>query len=143
MVKSSMRLDIGSNNVYTLKMNEKSCKCGKWQEYTLSCSYALAICKDNGTKPNTYVPDIYSQKTYICIYQSNFYPVGHEDFLRDAPYNLTFYPPNINNQQGRKWGTRFRGEMDYRNPGPSLRYCRCRMSEHSRKNYNNPSSSNV
>ncbi|KAI5668178.1 hypothetical protein M9H77_18031 [Catharanthus roseus] len=30
----------------------------------------------------------------------------HEDFWRDAPYNLTFYPPNMNNQQGRKQGTR-------------------------------------
>ncbi|KAI5666164.1 hypothetical protein M9H77_16017 [Catharanthus roseus] len=102
MVKSLIPLDGSSNNVYTLKMNEKSCSCGKWKEYTLSRSHALAVCKDNGTRPDAYVPDIYSRETYRRTYQSNFYPVGHEDFWRDAPYNLTFYTPNMNNQRGRK-----------------------------------------
>ncbi|KAI5654201.1 hypothetical protein M9H77_31388 [Catharanthus roseus] len=57
---------------------------------------------ENGTRSDAYVPEIYSQETYRRTYQSNFYPVGHEDFWRDTPYNLTFYPPNMNNQQGRK-----------------------------------------
>ncbi|KAI5648420.1 hypothetical protein M9H77_34425 [Catharanthus roseus] len=41
--------------------------------------------------------------------QSNFHPVVHENFWRDAPYNLTFHPPNMNNERGRKQGIRFRG----------------------------------
>ncbi|KAI5668524.1 hypothetical protein M9H77_18377 [Catharanthus roseus] len=94
----------------------KRAYCGKWQEYTLSCSHALAVYKDNGTRPDAYVPDKYSRETYRRTYQSNFYPVVHEDFWRDAPYNLTLYPPNINNQWDRKKGPRFREEMDYQNP---------------------------
>ncbi|KAI5677897.1 hypothetical protein M9H77_08847 [Catharanthus roseus] len=101
------------------------------------------FCKNNGTGLDAYVPDIYSQETYRRIYQSNFYPVGYEDFWRDAPYNLTFYPPNMNNQWGRKYAIRFREKMDYRNPDSPPRYSRCRMPEHNRKNYNNSSSSNV
>ncbi|KAI5668490.1 hypothetical protein M9H77_18343 [Catharanthus roseus] len=101
MVKSPIRLDGSGNNVYTLKMNEKSCSCGKRKEYTLPCSHALAVCKDNGTRPDAYVSDIYSRETYSRTYQSNFYPVAHDDFWRDAPYNLTFYPLNMNNEQGR------------------------------------------
>ncbi|KAI5657518.1 hypothetical protein M9H77_26311 [Catharanthus roseus] len=87
--------------------------CGKWRKYTLPCSHALAVFRDNGTRPDAYMLDIYSRDTYRRTYQSNFYLVGHEDFWRDAPYNLTFYPPNMNNQQGRKQDTRFQGEMDY------------------------------
>ncbi|KAI5666327.1 hypothetical protein M9H77_16180 [Catharanthus roseus] len=60
MVKSPIRLNDTNNNVYTLKMNEKSCSFGKWQEHTLPCSHALAVCRDNGTRPDTYVLDTYS-----------------------------------------------------------------------------------
>ncbi|KAI5662197.1 hypothetical protein M9H77_21520 [Catharanthus roseus] len=87
--------------------------CGKWREYTLPCSHALAVCKDNCTRPDAYMPDIYSRETNRKTYQSNFYPVGHEDFWKDAPCNLTFYSSNMNNQRGKKEGTRFRGEMNY------------------------------
>ncbi|KAI5682457.1 hypothetical protein M9H77_03685 [Catharanthus roseus] len=100
MVKSLIRLDGHGNNIYTLKMNEKSCNCGKWREYTLPCSHALTVCNDNGTRPYAYAPEIYSQETYRRTYQSNFYLVVHEEFWRDAPYNLTFYPLNMNNQRG-------------------------------------------
>ncbi|KAI5667522.1 hypothetical protein M9H77_17375 [Catharanthus roseus] len=51
----------------------------------------------------------------------------------DAPYNLTFHPPNMNNERGRKQGTRFQEEMDYRNPDSPLRSGRCRMSGHNKK----------
>ncbi|KAI5648059.1 hypothetical protein M9H77_34064 [Catharanthus roseus] len=101
------------------------------------------FCKDNGTRTYAYVPNIYLKQTYRRTYQSNFYPVAHEDFWRDAPYNLTFYPPNMNDQRGQKQGSRFRREMDYRNRGSPPRCSRCRMPRHNRKNYNNLSSSNV
>ncbi|KAI5672369.1 hypothetical protein M9H77_12733 [Catharanthus roseus] len=51
------------------------------------------------------------QKTY----QANFNPVLSENFWRDVPYNLTFYAPNMKKERCRKQGTRFQGEMDYRN----------------------------
>ncbi|KAI5661916.1 hypothetical protein M9H77_21239 [Catharanthus roseus] len=139
MVKSPIRLDGSDNNVYTLKMNEKSCSCGKWKEYTLPCSHdVLVVCKDNGTRPDTYVSDIYSREAYRRTYQSKFYLVGHEDFRRDASCNLIFYPLNMNNQQGRK-----QGKIDYRNPDSPPRCSICRMPGHNRKYCNNPSSSNV
>ncbi|KAI5673842.1 hypothetical protein M9H77_14206 [Catharanthus roseus] len=82
--------------------------CGKRQEYSLSWSHAPAVGRDNGTRQDVYVSDIYLHETYRRTYRSNFYPVGHEDYWRDAPYNLKFYPPNMNNQRGREKGTRFR-----------------------------------
>ncbi|KAI5668771.1 hypothetical protein M9H77_18624 [Catharanthus roseus] len=97
MVKSPIRIDGTGNNVYTLRMNNKSCSCGKWQAYTLSCSHALAVCRENDTRADTYVPDIYSRETYRRTYQSNFHSVGHENFWRDALYNLTFHLLNMNN----------------------------------------------
>ncbi|KAI5662051.1 hypothetical protein M9H77_21374 [Catharanthus roseus] len=136
-------MHISGNNVYTLRMNNKSCNCGKWQAYTLPSSHALAVSRENDMRADTYVPYIYSRETYRRTYQSNFYSVGHKDFWRVAPYNLTFDPPNMNNERGRKQGTRFRGKMDYRNLDSPTRCTRCSMPGHNRKNYNNPGSSNV
>ncbi|KAI5665920.1 hypothetical protein M9H77_15773 [Catharanthus roseus] len=99
--------------------------CGKWRESTLPCSHALAVCRDNGTRPDAYVSDTYSRETYRMTYQSNFYPVGHKGFWRDAPYNLTFYPTSMNNQRGRKQCTRFCGEIDYQNSDSLPKCSRC------------------
>ncbi|KAI5671858.1 hypothetical protein M9H77_12222 [Catharanthus roseus] len=49
----------------------------------------------------------------------------------------------MNNERGRKQGTRFRGEMDYRSLDSPPRCGRCRMSGHTRKNCNNPGSSTL
>ncbi|KAI5666488.1 hypothetical protein M9H77_16341 [Catharanthus roseus] len=115
----------------------------KMQTYTLSCSHVLAVCRENGSRIDAYVPEIYSRQTYIKTYQTNFHPVLSENFWRDVPFNLTFYPPNIKKERGRKQGKRFQGEMDYRNPDSPPRCGRCRMPGHNRKNCNNPRPSNV
>ncbi|KAI5659023.1 hypothetical protein M9H77_27816 [Catharanthus roseus] len=128
MVRSLIRVAGTDNNVYTLRMNNKS------------CSY---VYRENGTRADTYVPDIYSRETYRRTYPSHFHSVLNENFWRDVPYNLIFHPPNMNNEWGRKPGTAFRGEMDYRNPDSPPRCGRCRMPGHNRKNFNNPNSSNV
>ncbi|KAI5659382.1 hypothetical protein M9H77_28175 [Catharanthus roseus] len=57
-----------------------------------------AVCRENCTREDTYVPDIYSRETYRRTYQANFYPVLNENVWRDIPYNLTFYPPNTNKE---------------------------------------------
>ncbi|KAI5659260.1 hypothetical protein M9H77_28053 [Catharanthus roseus] len=64
--------------------------------------YALLLitsyCRENCMRLDTYAPDIYLRETYRRTYQENFHPVLNENYLRDAPYNLTFYPPNINKE---------------------------------------------
>ncbi|KAI5654616.1 hypothetical protein M9H77_31803 [Catharanthus roseus] len=67
------------------------------RDHTITTYNPRKVCKDNSTRPDAYVSDIYSQETYRRTYQSNFYPVEHEDFWRDVPNNLTFYPPNMKN----------------------------------------------
>ncbi|KAI5666080.1 hypothetical protein M9H77_15933 [Catharanthus roseus] len=76
--------------------------CGKWKTYILPCSNALAVYRENGTRADTYVSEIYSRQTYKRTYQVNFHPVFSENFWRDVPYNLIFYPPNMNKERGRK-----------------------------------------
>ncbi|KAI5665802.1 hypothetical protein M9H77_15655 [Catharanthus roseus] len=95
---------------------EKVFCCRKWQTYTLPCSHVLAVCRENGSRTDAYVPEIYSQQMYRKTYQANFHSVLSENFWRDVPFNLIFYHPNIKNERGRKQGKRFQGEMDYRNP---------------------------
>ncbi|KAI5650678.1 hypothetical protein M9H77_36683 [Catharanthus roseus] len=74
----------------------------KWQTYTLSCSHVLAVCRENMSRTDTYVLEIYSRQTYRRTYQANFHPVLSENFWRDVPFNLTFYSPNMKNEWGRK-----------------------------------------
>ncbi|KAI5666481.1 hypothetical protein M9H77_16334 [Catharanthus roseus] len=101
------------------------------------------VCRENGSRTNTYVPEIYSRQTYRKTYQANFHPVLSENFWRDVLFNLTFYPPNMKKERGSKQGKRFQGEMDYRNPDSPPRCGRCRIPGHNRKNFNNPRPSNV
>ncbi|KAI5672527.1 hypothetical protein M9H77_12891 [Catharanthus roseus] len=136
MVRFSIQVSGTGNNVYTLRINNKSCSCRKWQIYILPCSHVLAVCRENGLREDTYVPEIYSRQTYRRIYQANFHPVLSENFWRDVPFNLTFYPPNMKNERGRKQDKRFQGKMDYWNPDSPPKCDRCCMSRHNRKNYN-------
>ncbi|KAI5669335.1 hypothetical protein M9H77_19188 [Catharanthus roseus] len=143
MVRSPIRVSSTGNNVYTLRLNNKFCSCGKWQTYTLLCSHVLAVYKENWSRTDAYVPDIYLRQTYIKTYQANFHPVLGENFWRDVPFNLTFYPPNMKKERGRKQGKRFQGEMDYRNPDSPPKCGRCRMPGYNIKNCNNPGPSNI
>ncbi|KAI5657038.1 hypothetical protein M9H77_25831 [Catharanthus roseus] len=104
MVKSPIRVSCTGNNIYTLRLNNKFCSCGKWQTYTLPCSHVLAVCRENESRTYSYVPEIYSRQTYIKTYQANFHPVLSENFWRDVPFNLTFYPPNMKKERGKKQG---------------------------------------
>ncbi|KAI5659144.1 hypothetical protein M9H77_27937 [Catharanthus roseus] len=62
---------------------------------------------ENGSRTDTYVPEIYSRQTYKRTYQANFHPVLSENFWRDVPFNSTFYLPNMKKKRGRKQDKRF------------------------------------
>ncbi|KAI5659206.1 hypothetical protein M9H77_27999 [Catharanthus roseus] len=76
--------------------------CGKWQTYTLLCSHILALCRENGSRTDIYVPKIYSRQMYRRTYQANFHPILSENFWRDVSFSLTFYPPNMKRERDRK-----------------------------------------
>ncbi|KAI5683152.1 hypothetical protein M9H77_04380 [Catharanthus roseus] len=61
-----------------------------------------SVCRENGSRTDTYVSKIYSRQTYRRTYQANFHPVLSENFWRDVPFSLTFYPPNMKKERGRK-----------------------------------------
>ncbi|KAI5673057.1 hypothetical protein M9H77_13421 [Catharanthus roseus] len=88
-------------------MNHVVAEYGK---HILPCSHVLAVCRENGLRADTYVPEIYSRQTYRRTYQANFHPVLMENFWRDVPFNLTFYPPNMKKERGRKQGKQFQGK---------------------------------
>ncbi|KAI5666012.1 hypothetical protein M9H77_15865 [Catharanthus roseus] len=103
---------IESGTIRLLNWNDSmtDIHCGKWQTYTLPCSHVLTVCRENGLRTDAYVPEIYSRQTYIKTYQANFHLVLSENFWRDVPFNLTFYPPNMKKERGRKQGKRFQGK---------------------------------
>ncbi|KAI5663758.1 hypothetical protein M9H77_23081 [Catharanthus roseus] len=109
MVRSPIRVSGTGNNVYTLRLN-KSCSSRKWQTYTLSCSHVFAVCRENVSRIDTYVPEIYSRQTYRRTYQANFHPALSENFWRDVPFNLTIYPPNMKRNGVGNRASDFRGK---------------------------------
>ncbi|KAI5647916.1 hypothetical protein M9H77_33921 [Catharanthus roseus] len=62
----------------------------------------ISVFRENGSRAYAYVPEIYSRQTYRRTYQANFHPVLSENFWRDVPFNLTFYPPNMKKERDRK-----------------------------------------
>ncbi|KAI5664908.1 hypothetical protein M9H77_24231 [Catharanthus roseus] len=78
--------------------------------YMVRSPIQVSVYRENGTRTDTYVPEIYSRQTYRRSYQANFHPVLSENFWRDVPFNLTFYPPNMKKERGRKQDKRFQGK---------------------------------
>ncbi|KAI5653748.1 hypothetical protein M9H77_30935 [Catharanthus roseus] len=132
--------------------------------YMVRSPNRVSVCRENRSRIDTYVPEIYSRQTYRRTYQAIFHSVLSENFWRDVPFNLTFNPPNMKKEQGRKQSKRFQGEIDYRNPdsppscgrsggcsgdiieivNDSPPSCgRYRMPGHNKKNCNNLGPSNV
>ncbi|KAI5659234.1 hypothetical protein M9H77_28027 [Catharanthus roseus] len=103
---------VESGTVRLLNWNDSmtDIHCGKWQTYTLPCSHVLAVCRENGLRTDTYVPEIYLRQMYRRTYRANFHPVLSENFWRGVPVNLTFYPPNMKKERGRKSGKQFQGK---------------------------------
>ncbi|KAI5680635.1 hypothetical protein M9H77_01862 [Catharanthus roseus] len=78
--------------------------------YMVKSPIQVSVCRENGSRADTYVPEIYSLQMYRRTYQTNFHPVLSEIFWRDVPFNLTFYPPNMKKEWGMKQGKRFQGK---------------------------------
>ncbi|KAI5670631.1 hypothetical protein M9H77_10995 [Catharanthus roseus] len=70
----------------------------------------VSVCRENGSRTDTYVAEIYSRQTYRITYQANFHPVLSENFWRDVPFNLTFYPPNMKRNGVGNRASDFRGK---------------------------------
>ncbi|KAI5682100.1 hypothetical protein M9H77_03328 [Catharanthus roseus] len=68
------------------------------------------VCRENESRVDTYVPEIYSRQTYRKTYQANFHPVLTENFWRNVPFNFTFYSLNMKKEVDRKRGKRFLGK---------------------------------
>ncbi|KAI5659805.1 hypothetical protein M9H77_28598 [Catharanthus roseus] len=77
---------------------------------TTNISEALNMCRENGSRTNTYMLEIYSQQTYRRTYQANIHPVLSENFWRDVPFNLTFHIPNMKKERVANKASDFRGK---------------------------------
>ncbi|KAI5658877.1 hypothetical protein M9H77_27670 [Catharanthus roseus] len=83
--------------------------------YMVKSPIRVSVCRENGSRTDTYVPEIYSRQTYRRTYQVNLHPVLSENFWRDVPFNLTFYPPNMKRNGVGNRASDFRGEWIIKN----------------------------
>ncbi|KAI5655085.1 hypothetical protein M9H77_32272 [Catharanthus roseus] len=48
--------------------------------YMVKSPIRISVCRENGSRTDTYVSEIYSRQTYRRTYQTNFHPVLSENF---------------------------------------------------------------
>ncbi|KAI5653794.1 hypothetical protein M9H77_30981 [Catharanthus roseus] len=78
--------------------------------YMVKSPIWVSVDRENGPRTDTYVPEIYSRQKYRRTYQANFLPILSENFWRDVPFNLTFYPPNMKKEWVGNRASDFRGK---------------------------------
>ena len=78
-------------NKQVVRLNQRSCTCGKFQQLKIPCSHAIACCMEVGVDYMMFVDDVYSLARTIQCYATNFHPLGNEA-----------YWPAIDDDDGRK-----------------------------------------
>ncbi|KAI5659061.1 hypothetical protein M9H77_27854 [Catharanthus roseus] len=78
--------------------------------YMFKSPIRVSVCRENRSRTDTYVPEIYSRQTYRRTYQVNLHPVLSDNFWRDVHFNLTFYPLNMKKERSRNRANDFRGK---------------------------------
>nr|KAJ0199828.1 hypothetical protein LSAT_V11C600325490 [Lactuca sativa] len=70
-------------NTQTVNYFQHMCTCGKWQIESFPCSHALAVCRNRGDNPHSFVTNVYTTMTYRQQYNFGFVPLSHVDYWLD------------------------------------------------------------
>ncbi|KAL0311422.1 UNVERIFIED_CONTAM: hypothetical protein Sangu_2436900 [Sesamum angustifolium] len=71
-------------NTHVVKIVNRECSCGKWNQFGISCSHAQKVCDAYNISAASIVKDYYDQMAYKNTYSKHFEPVQSEDYS-DVP----------------------------------------------------------
>ncbi|KAK4407956.1 hypothetical protein Sango_0376600 [Sesamum angolense] len=102
-------------NTHVVKIANRECSCGKWNQFGIPCSQAQKVCGAYNISAASMVKDYYDVMAYNNTYSKHFEPVQLEDYWDDPNFQLV-HDPTIRTviRPGRNQTTRIHNEMDWR-----------------------------
>ncbi|KAK4388085.1 hypothetical protein Sango_2415100 [Sesamum angolense] len=102
-------------NTHVVKIANRECSCGKWNQFGIPCSHAQKVCGAYNISAASMVKDYYDVMAYNNTYSKHFEPVQSEDYW-DDPNSQLVHDPTIRTvtRPGRNQTTRIHNEMDWR-----------------------------
>ncbi|KAL0321852.1 UNVERIFIED_CONTAM: hypothetical protein Scaly_2481600 [Sesamum calycinum] len=109
------RQNIHGMNTHVVKIANRECSCGKWNQFGIPCSHAQKVCGAYNISAASMVKDYYDLMAYNNTYSKHFEPVQSEDYWDDPNFQLV-HDPTIRTvtRPGRNQTTRIHNEMDWR-----------------------------
>ncbi|KAL0397403.1 UNVERIFIED_CONTAM: hypothetical protein Scaly_0188700 [Sesamum calycinum] len=80
-------------NTHVVKIANRECSCGKWNQFGIPCSHAQKVCGAYNIIASM-VKDYYDVMAYNNTYSKHFEPVQSEDYWDDPNFSwsTTYYP---------------------------------------------------
>ncbi|KAK4409718.1 hypothetical protein Sango_0044800 [Sesamum angolense] len=102
-------------NTHVVKIANRECSCGKWNQFGIPCSHAQKVCGAYNISVASMVKDYYDVMAYNNTYSKHFEPVQSGDYWDDPNFQLV-HDPTIRTvtRPGRNQTTRIHNEMDWR-----------------------------
>ncbi|XP_027071759.1 uncharacterized protein [Coffea arabica] len=137
-VITGRRVDGKGGNTQTIRFFDKTCSCGKWQNYRLPCSHVLAVCRNRGDNPGLLVDQQFTKTSWSVQYSGKFNPLPHQDTWLHLGWELQADRSKfVTRRAGRVRTNRIRNEMDERDPDEPRRCRNCHQTGHNRRNCQN------
>ncbi|CDP08613.1 unnamed protein product [Coffea canephora] len=134
-VITGRRVDGKGGNMQTIRFFDKTCSCGKWQNYRLLCSHALAVCRNRCDNPRLLVDQQFTKTRWIVQYSGKFNLLPHQDTWLHPGWELQADRSKfVARRAGRVRASRIRNEMDKRDPDERRRCRNCHQTDHNRRN---------
>nr|XP_023903554.1 uncharacterized protein LOC112015381 [Quercus suber] len=102
----------GGNHSYEVRLQERTCSCGKWQNIGIPCSHAIRVCDYLHIDSTTYIHPCYGLNNALNTYEHAFVVPKSQSLWRD-PIGPKWLPnPALLRAKGRPVKSRIRNEMD-------------------------------
>ena len=113
-VRTHVRTSGKGGNDHVVAYRQRSCTCGKWQEYRYPCSHGLSVVRHLGHDVRNVVDRYLTVRNWTRQFDADgFYPVPPVGDWRDVGWELEPDYTRLVLHTGRKKKNRFRGQMDY------------------------------
>ncbi|KAL0001081.1 hypothetical protein SO802_014862 [Lithocarpus litseifolius] len=102
----------GGNHSYDVRLLERTCSCGKWQNIGIPCSHVIRVCDAVHIDSTIYIHPCYSLNHALSTY-SHAFVVSKSQSLWREPMGPKWLPnPALVRGKGRPVKSRIRNEMD-------------------------------
>ena len=102
----------GGNHSYEVRLQERTCSYGKWQNIRIPCSHAIKVCDALNNDSTTYIHPLYSLDYGLNTYSHAFVVPKSKSMWRDPIRPKWLSNPALLRAKGRPMKSRIRNEMD-------------------------------